>query len=65
MKDMGSTFSYFKGDKSFDINKETGAFSINGKAVSESEAPKLINLLRENAVIALHESAVVDKTPLG
>ena len=61
MKDMGSTFSYFKGDKSFDINKETGAFSINGKAVSESEAPKLINLLRENAVIALHESAVVDK----
>jgi len=61
MKDMGNTFSYFKGDKSFDINKETGAFSINGKAVSESEAPKLINLLRENAVIALHEFAVVDK----
>jgi hypothetical protein len=61
MKDMGNTFSYFKGNKSFDINKETGSITINGKAVTESEAPKIINILRENAVISLNDSSVVDK----
>lgn len=61
MKDMGNTFSYFKGDKSFDIVKETGALHINGKEVSESDASKIINMLRENAIIGLNDSAVVDK----
>lgn len=61
MKDMGNTFSYFKGDKSFDIVKETGALHINGKEVSESDASKIINMLRENSIIGLNESAVIDK----
>jgi hypothetical protein len=61
MKDMGSTFSYFKGDKSFDIVKESGAFVINGNQISESEVPKIINILRENSIISLNESSIVDK----